>query len=57
MEDKRFVITKLDSPLYGLVGTVTSIYYDHQHTGDSDDMVYLTLDDGARCGCSAHHSH
>lgn len=31
---------------YGLEGTVTMVYYDHKHTGDSPDRIYFKLDDG-----------
>jgi hypothetical protein len=30
----------------GQVGKVTMIYYDHQHTGGSPDLLYVEMPDG-----------
>jgi hypothetical protein len=33
---------------HGCTGEITLIYYDHEHTGDSEDLILIELDDG-RC--------
>lgn len=37
----------------GLKGTVTMVYYDRQHTGDSFDELHVTLDNGQHVKGSA----
>lgn len=42
----RVKITDPTSKYAGQLGTVTLTYYDHKHTGDSPDLLYINLDNG-----------
>jgi hypothetical protein len=40
----KIKITKKDSPFFGKIMNVDMVYYDHEHTGSSDDIYHANLE-------------